>query len=616
MPSLLDRLESSLLTGDGAMGTYLYAQGAPLDKPFELLNLTDPDRIASVHRHYLEAGARLIETNSFRANALVLEPFGRSSDTTSINARAAQIARREATPFDACVAGSVGPLALKPYDPLREQPDVIRNFYRESIQGLLEGGVDALILETFTSVEEILLVLETARSMTSLPIISSLSCGEAGTFPGGQTLQEAFKLLKSRGATLAGVNCTSGPRVTRHLFSNLTVGEDDRLCAFPNAGHPEYHEGRYFYFATPDYFAEMATTLVRQGVRLIGGCCGTTPAHIKAMADTLQHLAPVRTSVSLATSARTETPAPSTAVEPPREETILDIQRKRTLIVTELDPPKTLVVDKFIQGSRALKEAGSDAVTLADNSLAVLRISNMAMSVLIKEKAGVLPLVHIACRDKNLLGLQSELLGLSALGINHILAITGDPAKVGDHPGATSVYDVNSVGLIEMMKRMNESLSHSGKSIKHPTRFVIGAAFNPNSRNLDSQVKKLERKIQAGAHYVMTQPVFDRALIRETFAKTRSLGIPVLAGIMPLMNARNTEFLHNEVPGISIPDSIRERMRGREGEDGVREGLAIARELAEEVLSSSRGIYLITPILRYDITVQLSRWIREQSKKS
>jgi homocysteine S-methyltransferase len=293
---------------------------------------------------------------------------------------------------------------------------------------------------------------------------------------------------------------------------------------------------------------------------------------------------------------------------------LLEIIRQRTLIVTELDPPKSLSLDKLVTGSRELKAAGTDFVTLADNSLAILRVSNLAAGFLARERTGLEPIIHLACRDRNLLGLQSELMGLHALGIHHVLALTGDPAKIGDHPAASSVYDVNSIGLIRTIKQINDGFAANGRDLKGKAQFIIGCAFNPNAKNVDSQVRKLEDKVKAGAHFVMTQPIFDPVLAKVTHEKTRHLGIPVLVGVMPLLNARNTEFLHNEVPGINIPDAIRERMRGKDGAEGNTTGLATARELCNAVLEHFNGIYLITPLLRYDLTAELSRYVRKQEQ--
>jgi homocysteine S-methyltransferase len=390
-------------------------------------------------------------------------------------------------------------------------------------------------------------------------------------------------------------------------LEELAVRKGDLISVYPNAGRPQYFEGRYIYHPTPRYFADFVPKFVAQGVRLMGGCCGTSPDTIRAMAKALAGLKPVEEKTGVVYEVR---PRARVEVLPPAN--LLEAIKQRTLIVTELDPPKNLSLEKIVEGSRALSAAGTDYVTLADNSLAILRVSNSATAHLVRQKTGVEPIIHLACRDRNLIGLQSELMGLHALGIHHVLALTGDPAKVGDHPAASSVYDVNSIGLIKTIKRLNEGFAANGRDLKGKTNFLIGCAFNPNARNVDSQVRKLEDKIKAGAHFVMTQPIFDPALAKVTYEKTRHLDIPVLMGVMPLLNSKNAEFLHNEVPGIVIPDPIRQRFHGKEGAEGNREGIAVARDLCDAILEYFRGIYLITPLMRFDLTVELSQYVRSR----
>ncbi|MDX2227379.1 MAG: bifunctional homocysteine S-methyltransferase/methylenetetrahydrofolate reductase [Verrucomicrobiae bacterium] len=607
-------LENQVLVGDGAMGTYLYDKGVPLEGCFEELNVSRPDLIAAVHTEYLEAGAQLIETNTFGANALRLGRHGLEAEVRRINIAAVQNARTARGTRPAWIAGSMGPTGLSAPQIAERSGEVAKAFETQA-ESLLEGGVDLLFLETFTLMEEALAALGAIRRVSSTALVNaSVSAGESARLRDGSPLDEAFRILRGAGAQMVGINCTSGPALTRNLLQAIPVEQDSLLAVFPNAGRPEYFEGRHYYGTSPEYFAAVCKSFVAEGARIIGGCCGTTPAHIAALSKALTGLQPVfektveKSVIEITTRPSGPAPIP--------EETILDIIKKRTLIVTELDPPKTLTTEKFITGARALTQAGTDAVTLADNSLAILRVSNLAMATLIREKAGAMPMLHLACRDRNLLGLQSELMGMAALGIHHVLALTGDPPQFGDHPGASAVYDVNSVGLIDLIRRMNEGFNQSGKSIKNPTRFTIGCALNPNAKNFDSQIKKLEQKIRAGAQFVMTQPVYDRAKIRETHERTKDLGIPVLVGVFPLINGRNAEFLHNEVPGIVIPDAIRERMRGKEEAAGAAEGLAIAREITEEVLALFKGIYLITPLLRYETTVELSQWVRAQERRA
>ena len=620
MSALLDLLRNGIVLGDGALGTLLHQRGQPLNACYDALNLTHPELVQQVHREYLDAGARLIATNTFGAGRLKLEKFGLASQLAAIHRRGAELAVELARPRGAFVAGSVGPLTS---DPSVTLDDATRTaFYREQCEALLSGGADVLLLETFPRLADLVTAVAAARSFGTTPVIASLSFGDDGHTADGLRINEAFARLREAGADVTGLNCHFGPTIAEKLLQELEVRDGDLISVFPNAGRPLYFEGRYIYHPTPQYFADFLPKLVAQGARLIGGCCGTTPETIAAMAKALPDLRPIRSKVALVVVPAESAASPKTGSSgrvaqsaSPTGPSLLDVIRDRKLIVTELDPPKSWSLDKLVDGARALKEAGTDFVTLADNSLAILRVSNLAAGFLVKERTGLEPVIHLACRDKNLLGLQSELMGLNALGIHHVLALTGDPAKIGDHPAASSVYDVNSIGLIRTIRQMNEGFAANGRDLKGKGQFIIGCAFNPNAKNVDSQVRKLEDKVKAGAHFVMTQPIFDPALARLTREKTKHLDVPVLVGVMPLLNTRNTEFLHNEVPGINIPDAIRERMRGKEGAEGNAVGLAIARELCDEILAQFPGIYLITPLLRFDLTVELSRHVRDQERK-
>ncbi|EEF59462.1 bifunctional homocysteine S-methyltransferase/methylenetetrahydrofolate reductase [Pedosphaera parvula] len=610
MSNFLNRLNQGVLLGDGAIGTLLYQRGQPLNASYDALNLQHPEIVSQLHRDYLDAGAHLIETNTFGANRIKLEKFGLAQKTVDINKHGAQLALEVACGRGAFVAGSVGPLSADPSSLSTQTKD---SAYREQLEALVSEGVDALFLETFNRLDELAFVLRIARSLGNTPIIASLSFGDDGHTADGLRINEAFSRLKEAGADVVGLNCHFGPTIAEKLLEELIVRPGDLISIYPNAGRPYFYEGRYIYHSTPSYFADFAPKLIAQGARLIGGCCGTTPETIAAMARVLPGLKPVESKQGLIVPPSRISPSLKPAA--PRTKSLLELSREKPIIVTELDPPKSLSLDKLLEGAQALKQAGTDFVTLADNSLAILRVSNMAAGFLVKEKTGAEPLIHLACRDKNLIGLQSELMGLHALGIDHVLALTGDPAKVGDHQEATSVYDVNSVGLIRMIKRLNEGFAANGRDLKTKTQFVIGCAFNPNARNLDSQVRKLEDKLEAGAQFVMTQPIFDPVLAKVTHEKTKGLGVPVLVGVMPLLNSRNAEFLHNEVPGIIIPEMTRDRLRGKEGAQANAEGLAISRELCDAVLDCFNGIYLITPLMRYDLTVELSRYVREHVRR-
>ncbi len=616
---LLDELSTRVLCGDGAMGTTLMeVADVPFDRCLEEFCLSAPDLVAKIHGQYIEAGARVIETNSFGANAARLERHGFENQVRELNTAAARLARQAARGKEGVfVAGSVGPLGITA-DAAREQNIDRCAVFAEQIGALIDGGVDLIFFETFLDLDELLLALEVKQGLHALPALCSVACAEEGRLSSGLPVTEAFVKLRAAGAAIVGVNCLNGPHATLKLLEHVEVTPDLVLSAYPNAGYPRYYEGRFLYHTAPDYFAGVARDLVKQGARLVGGCCGTGPAQIAAMSAAIRDLAPVTNKVALrgiepkpvsvSTPAVAELSPTQTGGE---EVSILDrIAAGKTVVITELDPPKTLDLEKFLTGAKALTDAGSDAITLADNSLAILRVSNLAMGAMLKQRHGIMPLLHLSCRDRNLLGLQSELMGLSALGIRHVLPLTGDPAKVGDHPGAKSVYDVNSVQLIGIIKRFNEGFNHTGKSVKVQTNFVTGCTFNPNAKFLDAQIARLERKLAAGAQYVMTQPVFDTGLVETVAKRTAHLNVPIFMGVWPLLNGRQTEFLHNEVPGILIPDNVREKMAGREGAEGRTMGLEVAKEVCRASLANFPGVYLITPFLNYELTTELANFAR------
>ena len=604
----LEELNSSVVCGDGAMGTELMSSGVPLDVCFEELNVSAPEVVSRVHDSYVQAGARLIETNTFGANAARLSKHGLQGRVQELNQAAIRLARKSIGQRPVFLAGSIGPLGIT--DPQPELGNINQaDLFKEQVEAMLDAGVDAVFLETFVDFNEIQLALNVVRNLdTKIPIICSMVCSEEGRLPSSLPIVQAFRELIRLGANVVGVNCVTGPHAMRSILRRIPI--EFPISAFPNAGYPRYHDGRFFYNTAPEYFAEAAKEFVAEGARLIGGCCGVGPGQIRAMATAIAGLRPTLLKPAVHWIAEPEVEVRRR----PIETSLLDLMDKgQTVVVTELDPPKTLVLEKYFAAARALIDAGSDAITLADNSLAILRVSNLAIGAILKQKYNIMPLLHISCRDKNLIGLQSELMGIAALGIRHILPLTGDPAKFGDQPGASSVFDVNSIQLMEIISGLNKGYNFAGKNIKYPTDFVTGCTFNPNAKNLDAQVARLERKIAAGACYVMTQPVFDQGLVRQMHARTKHLGVPILTGVWPLLNARQAEFLHHEVPGIIIPDQIRSRMTGTEGTRGRHLGIEIAKEVVRAALDYFPGIYLITPFLAYDTTAELAQFVRNLS---
>ncbi|MET3289936.1 UNVERIFIED_CONTAM: methionine synthase I (cobalamin-dependent)/5,10-methylenetetrahydrofolate reductase [Brevibacillus sp. OAP136] len=606
-PNLKEYVKDHLIVGDGAMATQLYQLGVPVGVSYEELCLSNPQLVQSVHAAYYRAGARLIETNTFSANRDSLTRFGLESKVTRINRAAVTIARN-AIGEDAYVIGGIGSIIAGRVR--SQQLDEYRDQFEEQATALLHAGADGILLETFLDLDELRLAVEVIRPLTELPIIAQLATLEVGRTRDGYTLTEAFAQLQQSGADIVGLNCRLGPAEVIRSFETTVTPDDILLSAFPNAGRLGLSDGEYAYKSSPDYFAQSALLLRNQGVRIIGGCCGTTPDHIRAMAEALAELPPVeRINPSPATEPRIEIGT----VAPRRTPHIVDKVKQQHTIIVEFDPPKDLDAESFLHGCCELHNAGADAVTLADNSLANVRMSNMALGAMMKSQYGLEPLLHLACRDRNLIGQQSHLMGLHALGIDQVLVVTGDPSRFGDLPGASSVFDVTSFDLIRMIKQLNEGISFSGRPLKQKANFLVGAAFNPHVRQIEAAVQRLERKVEAGADYIMTQPVYDAETIKLIYDATKHIDIPIFIGIMPLTSYRNAQFLHNEVPGIKLSDMALERMKNVEGEAARQEGIQMAKELLDVAMSYFKGIYLITPFNYYQMTVELTQYVRKQA---
>ena len=608
MANLLDALGKQVLVGDGAVAAYLYAEGVPLGRSFEGLNLTEPDRVTAAHRVYLEAGAEVIATNSFAANRSALKRHGLEDKANEINWKAAKLALGEVGKSGAWVAGCIGPSGLAQAERNGIGAKEMENLFRSQAGALIDGGVQAILLQSFADPLELEVAIGAVRELHHLPVIALLSSGREGTLPGGKSWEETMKKLRQAGAEVVGVAPAFGPSACAGLLAKISSGGDKPLAAYPDAGQPEFSEGRYLYANHPDYFAQRMAELPPLGVSLLGGGSGVSPAHIHALKKKIGEAKLVTTARVAIEPKREAIRVSPVGTEIQKEESILDRLKKERIAVVELDSPRGLDMGPFLKAAEELVKAGATALTLADNSLAILRVANTAAATLLREKLHATSVIHLACRDKNLIGLQSELMGLAALGHRHVLALTGDPSKFGDHPGASSVYDVNSLGLIDLIRQLNEGRNSAGREVGTGADFVIGVAFNPNSKNFDAQVKKLERKMERGAHFVMTQPVYEKAMVRKMKEALGPLGIPVLVGVMPVVSSRNAEFLHHEVPGISIPDAVREKIRSLpEGPAQAEYGREVAAELAREVAEHFRGIYLITPMVRSGMTAPIVR---------
>ncbi len=603
--NLLDELERRILIGDGAMGTLLYSYG--VDRCFEELNLTHEEQITHIHQSYIDAGADLIQTNTYGANYIKLARYGLEDQVKKINTQAVKIAKKAAN-NDAFVLGTIG--GIHGTQASQATNEEVKRSFREQLYCLLLENVDGLMLETYYNLDELTTVLEIAREETNIPIIANVSMHEPGILENGIHLTEALQRLEDTGADVVGVNCHLGPFHMLKSFKDVPLPENSFLAAYPNASLPAYHEGKLIYENEPDYFIRCAQEFRNEGVRLLGGCCGTTPEHIKALAHGVRDLKPLTEKKIVKKPRPIQVKANNTQPKTP----LLDIVKKRPSIIVELDAPKHLETEDYIEAVKALKKTGVDAITLADNSLATPRISNIAIAEKIKQEVGIRPLVHLTCRDRNLIGLQSHLMGLHTLGIHEILAITGDPTKIGDFPGATSVFDVTSFELIKLIKQFNNGISFSGKSLRQQTSFQVGAAFNPNVARLDKAVERMEKKIDCGADYFLTQPIYSPEKIIQLREATKHIDTPIFVGIMPLTSTRNAEFLHNEVPGIKLTDNVREEMRlvASDKQLSIEKGIKIAKTLIDTALDNFNGIYLITPFMRYEMIIQLVEYIQKK----
>lgn len=605
---------NKVLIGDGAMGTFLYQKGFPVGISYEELNLTSPEVIGDIHRQYVEAGAQVLESNTFSANYDKLSKYGLESKVDEINRAGVRIAR-EAAGKNGYVIGAVGSIRGGKRNNI--STDELKRYFEQQFHALLTENVDGILLETFYDVEEMLLALNQVRKLSDLPIISQFAVEDIARTLDGYTMTEALHIVQQEGADVFGFNCRTGPNGMLRALETLQGSVSLPVSIFPNAGIADYVDGEYRYGASPEYFGQMALKFADMGARIIGGCCGTTPEHIAEISATLsEYIPPSLPEPSIKDVDRIvlhKTLKQNEAVERSEEPTLVDLVKERHTVIVELDPPRDLDIAKFMKGAEALKRAGVDALTLADNSLAVTRMSNMALGHLVHSRTGIRPLIHIACRDRNLIGTQSHMMGFDALGIDHVLAVTGDPARFGDLPGSSSVYDLTSFEIIRMIKQLNEGVAFSGKPLKQKAKFVVGAAFNPNVRHLDKAVQRLEKKIASGADYVMTQPVYDPELIVRLSEATKHLDIPIFIGIMPLASGRNAEYLHNEVPGIQLSDEVRERMAGLEGEEGRAMGVTIGKELLDVATKHFNGIYLMTPFMFYEMSAELTEYVWELS---
>ena len=602
-----DRLRKAILVCDGATGTMLYRRGISINRCFEELNLSAPDLVLDLHRTYAAARADLLETNTFGANRLKLKTYGLEEQTTAINRRGVELARQAAG--DALyVAGSIGPTGVKAAQLGTRSETELMALFGEQADALAAAGADLFILETFQDLDEIVLAIRAVRAVSSLPVIAQMTYDEEGKTTRGVEPETVVERLLAEGADVIGANCSVGPQAMLEVIQRLARAGAPFISAQPNAGLPRLVEGRLLYMSTPEYHAEFARRFITAGANIVGGCCGTTPEHIQAIASAVRALQPRREAAAV-------------ALKPGREITIQPVPRpEKSALAARLDhkfvvsvevlSPRGTDVSTVLAGVRKLAGFGIDAVNIPDGPRASSRMAPSALAQLIERSLPIETILHYCCRDRNLLGMQSDLLGHHALGLRNILIITGDPPKLGDYPNATAVFDVDSIGLTRMVHGLNQGFDLAGNPIGAPTAWHIGVGANPGALDLDLELARLEQKAAAGAEYILTQPVFDPRQLETFFRRSESLQLPILAGVMPLMSYRTVEYLNNEVPGVVVPEAIARRFAAASDSASAKKaGIEIAQSSIREVhqFPQVKGLYLMPPFTKdkYDIAIEV-----------
>jgi methionine synthase I (cobalamin-dependent)/5,10-methylenetetrahydrofolate reductase len=599
MQPFLEALDRRVLVCDGAMGTMLYAKGVFVNRSFDSLNLAEPELVAGVHREYVRAGADVLETNTFGANRLKLAVFGLAEKLHDINVAGARIVRQVARER-AYVAGAIGPLGIRIEPWGKIGVDEAEAYFREQAQALLEGGVDLFVLETFRDLNEIGAAIAAVRSITDLPIVAQMTTEEDGSSLDG-TLPERFApALVARGATVVGLNCSVGPAPMLETIERIEQSVRVPLSAQPNAGRPRDIEGRTIYLSSPEYMASYARRFVAQGVRLVGGCCGTTPEHIRQIKLAVQTVARPATSERAnvpAGGVTVETPAAPPVPRPEKSRLAHALSRGTFVLAAELPPPKGYDASAALACAQRLKIRGVDVVTINDAPRGGARMSALSLAVLVQMQAGIEPLLQYACRDRYLLGMQSDLLGAHAIGLRNLLIFTGDPRKSGDYSDATLVFDVDSIGLTNAVSHLNRGCDVGGQAIGPPTAFHVGVIANPTAPNLDDEIRRFEYKAEAGAEFAVTQPIFDLDAFDAFQRRTAHVPLPIIAAVRPFDSLLHAEYLANEVPNIRVPDALLARMRRADAaEAAAAEGVAIAQELARDLRQRAQGLQVGGPM--------------------
>ncbi|MBI3448732.1 MAG: bifunctional homocysteine S-methyltransferase/methylenetetrahydrofolate reductase [Acidobacteria bacterium] len=589
-----DTLTDTLVVFDGAMGTELYARGIFINRCFDELNLSNPDLVRDVHRAYRKAGADVLETNTFGANPIKLNAHGFAEKSREINRAGAHVAR-DVAGEDGYVAGSIGPLGIKiePWGPT--SVDEARAAFLEQARGLIDGGVDLFSIETMSDLNEMHQAILAIRSLCDLPIVAQMTLEEDGTSLYGTEPEVFASRLDAWGADVVGVNCSVGPHAMLAAVERIARATEKPLVAQPNAGTPRNVDGRNLYLCSPEYMGTYAKRFIVAGAKIVGGCCGTTPDHIRSIVKSVRMLRPSQRHVQIFVPSEQRLD-----VEPiaRREKSLVARKIADGAFVTlvELNPPRGISAAKVLDSGRLLREKKVDAVNVPDGARAAARMGAMFLAIMMEQQAGIESILHYCCRDRNLIGMQGDLLGMYAVGLRNILIITGDPPKLGDYPDATAVFDVDAIGLTNMVTRLNHGLDLGGSPIGKPTGYHVGVGANPGAVDMDFELKRFKYKVEAGAEFAITQPVFDTAQLTKFLAAVKDHEIPIIAGIWPLASLRNAEFMRNEVPGVVVPDAVMERMQRAEAEGKAKEeGTAIARETLEEVRGLVQGVQVSAP---------------------
>jgi homocysteine S-methyltransferase len=592
---------------DGAMGTMLYSKGFYLNVCYDELSLKQPKLVQEVHEAYVRAGAEIIETNTFGANPVKLGSYGLADDTEKINRAAAELARTAAA-GRASVVGAIGPLGVRiePFGATSRE-EAFAHFQRQ-VQGLLAGGVDGFILETFSDVDEIHEALRAVQSLSDLPVIAQMTVGDDGLTHYGTAPETFAKQLTAWGADGVGVNCSVGPAGVLEAVEKLAKATDRPISAVPNAGLPKDVGDRKIYLASPEYMASYARRMIEAGARIVGGCCGTTPEHIKKIRDYVASVVPRHQPVVVSR----DLVAPPAGVEavPLAERSRWGAKLAAGELVTsvEIVPPRGVDPAPMFAQCRALKAAGVDAVNVPDGPRAQSRMGALLSSLMIQREVGIETVTHYSCRDRNLLGMLSDVLGAAAAGLRNILIVTGDPPKMGPYPDATAVFDIDAIGLTNLVYRLNHGLDPGGNPIGQPTRFAIGVGVNPAAIDLDRELSRFAWKVDAGADFAVTQPVFDPAQLEQFLKRVEQFRVPIVAGIWPLLSLRNAEFLANEVPGVAVPESVLGRMRQAQDkgkEAALAEGVKIAREMFQQVKGTVQGVQVSAPFGKVEVALEV-----------